>query len=429
MDESHVSLPQVGGMYFGDRSRKISLIEHGFRLPTAADNRPLKMPEFQSLIPRMVYVSATPGERELRHLCEITGQKIPNGLLHAKSGGGAFAPDLEKKHPQAEAMYDMLQTIEGISKMEIRPTGLLDPKIEVRSTTGQIADLLSEINARILVGERTLVTVLTIKFAEEVAAYLNQMGVKAHHLHSEIDTIERTEIINALRIGHIDVIVGINLLREGLDIPEVSLVAIFDADRQGFLRNERSLLQTIGRASRNENGQVLLYSDGFSPAMEAAIRQTLERRERQHAHNIANGIIPKTIVKALPTMGADTENLIAGTTSGADGKKRLIAKKGGRKEGDWAQGLKLGAGAWSSGSGQDGSTGTINEDDLPIEKLKNQLTYDEPDDVLKGLDFHQIETLVVELNAEMKVAAKNLDFEQAARLRDRVYELQQLLDM
>ena len=163
--------------------------------------------------------------------------------------------------------------------------------------------------------------------------------------------------------------------------------------------------------------------------MEAAIRQTLERRERQHAHNIANGIIPKTIVKALPTMGADTENLIAGTTSGADCKKRLIAKKGGRKEGDWAQGLKLGAGAWGSGSGQDGSTGVISNGDLPIEKLKNQLTYDEPDDVLNGLDLHQIETLVVELNAEMKVAAKNLDFEQAARLRDRVYELQQLLDM
>jgi excinuclease ABC subunit B len=429
MDESHVTLPQVGGMFYGDRSRKNSLIEHGFRLPTAADNRPLKMPEFQSLVPQMVYVSATPGERELRHLCEITGQKIPNGLLHAKSGGGAFAPDLEKKHPQAETMYDLLQSIEGISKMEIRPTGLLDPNIEVRPTTGQMGDLLSEINARISAGERTLVTVLTIKFAEEVAAYLNQMGVKAHHLHSEIDTIERTEIINALRIGHIDVIVGINLLREGLDIPEVSLVAIFDADRQGFLRNERSLLQTIGRASRNEKGQVLLYSDGLSPAMEAAIRQTLERRERQHAHNLANGITPKTIVKALPIMGADTDDLIAGTTSGADGKKRLIAKKGGRREGDWAQGLKLGAGAWSSGSGQDGSSGTVREDDLPIEKLKTQLTYDEPDDVLKGLDSHQIETLISELKDEMKVAAKNLDFEQAARLRDRVYELEQLLGL
>ena len=230
MDESHVSLPQVGGMYHGDRSRKESLIEHGFRLPTAADNRPLKIPEFQSLVPQMVYVSATPGERELRHLCEITNQPLPKGLEHAASKGGAGAADRDKKHPEAESMYDMLQSIQGIAKMELRPTGLLDPEIEVRPTAGQINDLLTEINARIEQSQRCLVTVLTIKFAEEVAAYLNRMGVKAHHLHSEIDTIERTEIINALRHGHIDVIVGINRLREGLDIPEVSLVAIFDAD-------------------------------------------------------------------------------------------------------------------------------------------------------------------------------------------------------
>jgi excinuclease ABC subunit B len=180
MDESHVTLPQVGGMYFGDRSRKESLIEHGFRLPTAADNRPLKIPEFQKLIPQMVYVSATPGERELRHLCEITGQALPNGLLHAKSGGGAGQADREKKHPDSESLYHMVQHIDGIAKMEIRPTGLLDPEIEVRPTSGQVADLLSEINIRINRGERTLVTVLTIKFAEEVSQYLNQMGVKAH---------------------------------------------------------------------------------------------------------------------------------------------------------------------------------------------------------------------------------------------------------
>jgi len=278
------------------------LIEHGFRLPSAADNRPLKIREFQSLIPQMVYVSATPGERELLHLCELTNQEIPLGLQHMRGGGGVEEPVLAKKHTEAESMYNMLQMIDGIPRMEIRPTGLLDPMIEVRGTEGQIADLLSEINIRIKKGERTLVTVLTIKFAEEVAAYLNKMGTKAHHLHSEIDTIERTEIINALRIGHIDVIVGINLLREGLDIPEVSLVAIFDADRQGFLRNERSLLQTIGRASRNQNGTVILYADNMSPPMASSIRQTLERRTRQDEYNSKHGITPKTIVKALPKM-------------------------------------------------------------------------------------------------------------------------------
>jgi len=425
MDESHVTLPQVGGMYFGDRSRKESLIEHGFRLPTAADNRPLKIPEFQKLIPQMVYVSATPGERELRHLCEITGQSLPNGLLHAKSGGGAGQADRDKKHPDSESLYHMVQHIDGIAKMEIRPTGLLDPEIEVRPTSGQVADLLSEINIRINRGERTLVTVLTIKFAEEVSQYLNQMGVKAHYLHSEIDTIERTEIINALRIGHIDVIVGINLLREGLDIPEVSLVAIFDADRQGFLRNERSLLQTIGRAARNVNGHVLLYADSMSPAMRASIQQTLERRERQQASNEANGVVPKTIEKALPKMNSDVDDLIAGTSTSKDGTRRLIAKKGGRKEGDWAQKLNLGAGAWASGDGQDGSSGIKAQNS--IEKSKVQLTYDEPDDVLSGLEPSQIQDLLADLRSAMKEAAKNLDFEEAARLRDRVFELEQRL--
>jgi excinuclease ABC subunit B len=425
MDESHVTLPQVGGMYYGDRSRKESLIEHGFRLPTAADNRPLKIPEFQKLIPQMVYVSATPGERELRHLCEITGQSLPNGLLHAKSGGGAGQADRDKKHPDSESLYHMVQHIDGIAKMEIRPTGLLDPEIEVRPTSGQVADLLSEINIRIERGERTLVTVLTIKFAEEVSQYLNQMGVKAHYLHSEIDTIERTEIINALRIGHIDVIVGINLLREGLDIPEVSLVAIFDADRQGFLRNERSLLQTIGRAARNVNGHVLLYADSMSPAMRASIQQTLERRERQQASNEANGVTPKTIQKALPKMNSDIDDLIAGTSTSKDGTRRLIAKKGGRKEGDWAQKLNLGAGAWAAGDGQDGSSRQNTNNS--IEKSIIQLTYDEPDDVLSGLEPSQIQDLLGELRSAMKEAAKNLDFEEAARLRDRVFELEQRL--
>ena len=425
MDESHVTLPQVGGMYYGDKSRKESLIEHGFRLPTAADNRPLKIPEFQKLVPQMVYVSATPGERELRHLCEITNQPLPNGLLHAKSGGGAGHADRDKKHPDSESLYQMVAHIKGIAKMEIRPTGLLDPEIEVRPTSGQVADLLSEINIRTNRGERTLVTVLTIKFAEEVSQYLNEMGVKAHYLHSEIDTIERTEIINALRIGHIDVIVGINLLREGLDIPEVSLVAIFDADRQGFLRNERSLLQTIGRAARNVNGHVLLYADGISPAMRAAIQQTIERRERQQASNERHGVVPKTIEKALPKMNSDIDDLIAGTSTSKDGTRRLIAKKGGRREGDWAQKLNIGAGAWSAGAGQNGSTGLSNKNSIGNSNI--QLTYDEPDDVLAGLEPPQIQDLLNELRSAMKEAAKNLDFEEAARLRDRVYELEQRL--
>jgi excinuclease ABC subunit B len=408
-------------MYHGDRSRKESLIEHGFRLPTAADNRPLKIPEFQSLVPQLVYVSATPGERELRHLCEITNQKIPNGLLHAQSGGGAKKPDLDKKHPEAESMYEMIQSISHISKMEIRPTGLLDPNLEVRPTSGQVANLLSEINQRIEQGERCLVTVLTIKFAEEVASYLNDMGIKAHHLHSEIDTIQRSEIINALRLGLIDVIVGINLLREGLDIPEVSLVAIFDADKQGFLRNERSLLQTMGRAARNVNGKVLLYADSVSPAMEAAIQQTLERRVRQEKYNDENGITPKTIVKALPEMNSKDDDFISGTTTDGSGSKRLVAKKGGRKDGDWATKLNLGAGAWAH---SENSNGSLNSS---IEKSNFQLTYDEPGDAGYDLSPEQIKDLLAELNTAMKKAALELDFEQAAKLRDRIFELEQML--
>ena len=393
MDESHVTLPQVGGMYGGDKSRKLNLIEHGFRLPSAADNRPLKLHEFQELVPQMVYVSATPGERELLHLCETTGQEIPLGLRHVSGGGGVNEPELSKKHQDAESMYDMLQMIEKIPRMEIRPTGLLDPTIEVRGTEGQVADLLSEINDRISKGERALVTVLTIKFAEEVSQYLNKMGIKAHYLHSEIDTIERTEIINALRIGHIDAIVGINLLREGLDIPEVSLVAIFDADRQGFLRNERSLLQTIGRAARNSNGKVILYADSMSPPMMASIKQTLERRDRQIAHNDKNNITPVTIQKALPKMGSDIDDLIAGTAGG----KRLVASKGGRKGGDWASNLKVGAGRWApSNSVASNISQPIEESNYSIEELKTM----------------------------MQQAALELDFERAAMLRDKIHELE-----
>ena len=410
MDESHVTLPQVGGMYHGDRARKENLIEHGFRLPSAADNRPLKLPEFQQLVPQMVYVSATPGERELRHLCEVTGQKVPEGLLHVASNGGAGQADVPKKIQGSPSMYEMLQSIGHLPRMEIRPTGLLDPGIEVRPTEGQVADLLSEINARIERGERTLVTVLTIKFAEEVAAYLSRMGVKAHHLHSEIDTIERTEIINALRLGLIDVIVGINLLREGLDIPEVSLVAIFDADRQGFLRNERSLLQTIGRAARNANGSVLLYADGVSPAMSAAIRQTLERRERQAQDNERRGIVPQTIVKALPQMGQESEGLLEGTTASSRGK-RLVARRGGRSEATSPTFLATNGGTESEQriSIEDSTFQLENADEWPVSQ-------------------EALQDLASDVKSAMEDAAKALDFEEAARLRDRLMLIHDRLD-
>ena len=393
MDESHVTLPQLGGMYYGDRSRKENLIEHGFRLPSAADNRPLMNHEFQSLVPQMLYVSATPGERELRALCECTGQPIQQ------------TDPKEKRKP---LLKDALGEIQGISRMEIRPTGLLDPAIEVRPTEGQVQNLLDEITLCVNNNERVLVTVMTIKFAEEVADYLQRMGVKAHYLHSEIDTLERSEIIKALRIGHIDVIVGINLLREGLDIPEVSLVAMFDADKEGFLRNERSLLQTIGRASRNENGRVILYADKMGRAMESAISQTIERRQKQMVHNEKHGITPRTIQKPLPVMGIEAEQLLAGTAGkGVKGGKRFVggftakASKDGRK--DLIKNFDLGAGAWG-------------DDVLSNLSQPNQDEFDP--------DASDSNRLITRLRKEMDQAASRLDFEKAADIRDRIFQLE-----
>ena len=393
MDESHVTLPQLGGMYHGDKARKDNLIEHGFRLPSAADNRPLKNHEFQSLVPQLLYVSATPGERELKQLCECTGQQMP---------------EQDPKEKRKPLLKDALGEIQGISTMEIRPTGLLDPQIEVRPTEGQVQNLLDEINDCIQRSERVLVTVMTIKFAEEVADYLQRMGIKAHYLHSEIDTLERSEIIKALRIGHIDVIVGINLLREGLDIPEVSLVAIFDADKEGFLRNERSLLQTIGRASRNENGKVILYADSMGRAMESAITQTIERRQRQISHNEKYGIVPKTIVKPLPVMGIEAEQLLAGTAGkGVTGGKRFVGGSSGQvaknRANDLVKKFDLGAGLW--GDDVLSNLSQPNSDDIGLQSLGEDLT-------------------IERLKKEMIQAAERLEFEKAAQLRDKIFQLE-----
>lgn len=256
VDESHVTIPQIGGMYEGDRSRKTTLVEYGFRLPSALDNRPLKFSEFEELVNQILYVSATPGP-------------------------------YEKKHSQ--------QTVEQI----IRPTGLLDPKIDVRPTEHQIDDLVKEIQIRAEKNERVLVTTLTKRMAEDLTNYFKEIGIKVTYLHSDIDTIERMEIIRDLRLGKYDVLVGINLLREGLDLPEVSLVAILDADKEGFLRSETSLIQTVGRAARNANGQVIMYADTITKSMENTIKETNRRREIQDRYNKEHNITPRTIIKGV----------------------------------------------------------------------------------------------------------------------------------
>ncbi len=315
-DESHVTIPQIGGMYRGDRARKEVLIDYGFRLPSALDNRPLKFEEFEKKINRIIYVSATPGNYELAQNARITEQII-------------------------------------------RPTGLLDPKVEVRPIAGQIDDLTAEINDRIAKHERVLITTLTKRMAEDLTKYLQEIGIKVTYLHYDVKTLERTEIIRNLRLGTYDVLVGINLLREGLDLPEVSLVVILDADKEGFLRAERALIQTIGRAARNDHGTVIMYADRITDSMKKAIDETNRRREVQKAYNEAHGIVPKTIIKDV------RDNLAV--TYEEKGEKQQLSQ--------WVK------------------------------------------------DKKKRERVIASLEKEMKQAAKRLDFEKAAKLRDMIMEL------
>ncbi|MCC5881225.1 MAG: excinuclease ABC subunit UvrB [Halomonas sp.] len=331
IDESHVSVPQVGGMYKGDRSRKETLVEYGFRLPSALDNRPMTFEEWERISPQTIFVSATPGPYEAEHAGQVVEQVV-------------------------------------------RPTGLVDPDIEVRPATTQVDDLLSEIRLRAEVGERVLVTTLTKRMAEDLTEYFDEHDVRVRYLHSDIDTVERVEIIRDLRLGKFDVLVGINLLREGLDIPEVSLVAILDADKEGFLRNERSLIQTIGRAARNAHGKAILYADRVTDSMRRAIDETERRRAKQVAHNERHGITPTTVTRSVADI------MEAAQAPGRKGKGR-------RSERKVAEGAAI----------------------YDIDALS-------PTDLLK--EVSRVEDAMFE-------AAQNLEFEEAARLRDRLHELKE----
>ncbi|HLF66670.1 MAG TPA: helicase-related protein, partial [Gammaproteobacteria bacterium] len=321
IDESHVTVPQLGAMYRGDRARKETLVEYGFRLPSALDNRPMQFEEFEQRSPQTIYVSATPGPYELSHA-------------------------------------------DAVAEQVVRPTGLIDPEIVIRPIKSQVDDVLSEVNLRAKQNERVLVTTLTKRMAEDLTEYLSEHKVRVRYLHSDIDTIERMEILRDLRLGKFDCLIGINLLREGLDLPEVSLVAILDADKEGFLRSERSLIQTIGRAARHINGKVILYADTITKSMQAAIDETLRRREKQTAHNLAQGITPKSIEKAVQDV--------------MEGARFVVSKDKGR-----------------------------------LEFLEDY----------SKLTPKQLAKKITELEQAMLTHAKNLEFEQAARLRDEINQI------
>ena len=333
VDESQVTIPQSGAMYKGDRSRKETLVEFGFRLPSAMDNRPLRFEEWEARAPRSIYVSATPRDYELQ-----------------KSG-------------------------DAVVELVVRPTGLIDPEVEVRPVRTQVDDLLGEVHKRVAMGDRVLVTTLTKRMAENLTEYLGEHGVKVRYLHSDIETVERVEIIRDLRLGEFDVLVGINLLREGLDMPEVSLVAILDADKEGFLRSTGSLIQTIGRAARNLRGKAILYADNITRSMQAAMDETARRREKQQAYNEANGITPQSVVRRIADImeGARSESPSRGR--GRRGERQgAVAEKGA----DYA---------------------TLNPD--------------------------QASAMVKKLEAQMYKHAENLEFEEAARLRDQIHKLRE----
>ncbi|MDW9404938.1 excinuclease ABC subunit UvrB [Pseudomonas soli] len=333
IDESHVSVPQVGAMYKGDRSRKETLVEYGFRLPSALDNRPMRFDEWEAVSPQTIFVSATPGPYEAEHAGRVVEQVV-------------------------------------------RPTGLVDPQVEVRPALTQVDDLLSEIGKRVALGERVLATTLTKRMAEDLTDYLADHDVRVRYLHSDIDTVERVEIIRDLRLGTFDVLVGINLLREGLDMPEVSLVAILDADKEGFLRSERSLIQTIGRAARNLNGRAILYADNITGSMQRAIDETERRREKQVAFNQANGIVPKGVVKDI------TDILEGATVPGARSKKRKGMAKAAEEAGRYEVELQTPA---------------------------------------------QITKRIKQLEEKMFQFARDLEFEAAAQLRDEIGQLRERL--
>ncbi|RNM16118.1 excinuclease ABC subunit UvrB [Nocardioides pocheonensis] len=356
VDESHVAVPQIGGMYEGDMSRKRNLVDHGFRLPSAMDNRPLKWEEFLDRIGQTIYLSATPGDYELSRVTGSDG--VP-------------------------------QVVEQI----IRPTGLIDPEVIIKPTKGQIDDLIGEINARVERNERVLVTTLTKKMSEDLTDYLLENGVRTRYLHSEVDTLKRIELLRDLRLGEYDVLVGINLLREGLDLPEVSLVAILDADKEGFLRSDKSLIQTIGRAARNVSGQVHMYADKITPSMEKAIEETNRRRAKQVAYNTAHGVDPQPLRKKI----ADITEMLARED---ESTQELLA-------------------TWQ-GTGARGDKSKK----APVPGLSRM--HDRLPDTA-GLPSSDLAELVQQLTEQMHAAAAELQFEVAARLRDEISELKKEL--